>query len=98
MLSQRQFEQIEYVFRHLKDVSKPFGGCQVILSKDFFQLPPVPTIEYGDPGKSIEESRLLVYFHHIHLTHVFRQKEIDLVQAIHEIARFDINLILSHTN
>lgn len=29
MLSLKQFEQIEFIFRHLKDASKPFGGCQV---------------------------------------------------------------------
>lgn len=29
MLSLKQFEHIEFIFRHLKDASKPFGGCQV---------------------------------------------------------------------
>ena len=41
MLHGFQLDMIEKVCRRFKRNSKPFGGLQVILSGDFFQLPPV---------------------------------------------------------
>jgi len=41
MLDARSFDYIDQVLRALKDESKPFGGIQVLLFGDFFQLPPV---------------------------------------------------------
>lgn len=41
MLDARTFDYIDEVLRHLRDGSKPFGGIQVLLFGDFFQLPPV---------------------------------------------------------
>jgi ATP-dependent exoDNAse (exonuclease V) alpha subunit len=41
MLHGNQLNMIEQVCRLFKRSSKPFGGLQVILSGDFFQLPPI---------------------------------------------------------
>lgn len=41
MLDGRTFDYIDEVLRNLKDGDKPFGGIQVLLFGDFFQLPPV---------------------------------------------------------
>ena len=41
MLDAKTFDYIDTVLRTLKDSSKPFGGIQVLLFGDFFQLPPV---------------------------------------------------------
>lgn len=41
MLSSRTFDMVELVCRTFKRNNLPFGGLQVILSGDFFQLPPV---------------------------------------------------------
>lgn len=41
LLDGTYFEKLEAVARILKNTDKPFGGIQVILSGDFFQLPPV---------------------------------------------------------
>jgi hypothetical protein len=41
MLGAGQFEMVDQVARVLRGSDKPFGGMQVILSGDFFQLPPV---------------------------------------------------------
>ena len=41
MLHGFQLEMIEKVCRRFRRNEKPFGGLQVILSGDFFQLPPV---------------------------------------------------------
>lgn len=41
MLSHLQLDLIDRVLRHLRESPVPFGGLQVILSGDFFQLPPI---------------------------------------------------------
>jgi len=41
MLPGRQFEFVEFLFRRLRGRDVPFGGCQVIATGDFLQLPPV---------------------------------------------------------
>lgn len=45
MLPGRQFEFVEFLFRRLRGRDEPFGGCQVIVTGDFLQLPPVRTSE-----------------------------------------------------
>lgn len=41
MLHARQLDLVDEVLRHFRDNPDPFGGVQVILSGDFFQLPPI---------------------------------------------------------
>ena len=41
MLPANTLSLVDQVCRHLKDSSAPFGGMQVVLVGDFFQLPPV---------------------------------------------------------
>ncbi|MFA6253054.1 MAG: PIF1 family DEAD/DEAH box helicase [Patescibacteria group bacterium] len=41
MLSHRQFDLVDQICRVAKKNDLPFGGMQLILSGDFFQLPPV---------------------------------------------------------
>jgi hypothetical protein len=41
MLHLRQLNNINTILKHLCENEKPFGGVQVILCGDFFQLPPV---------------------------------------------------------
>lgn len=48
MLPGRQFDFIEFLFRRLRGSDEPFGGCQVIVTGDFLQLPPVRLNE-GEP-------------------------------------------------
>lgn len=43
-------EQVEIVCRHARQNDNPFGKMQVIVSGDFFQLPPVPNSLYKDAG------------------------------------------------
>ena len=48
MLPGRQLEFVEFLFRRLRGRHEPFGGCQVIATGDFLQLPPVRTSD-GEP-------------------------------------------------
>jgi ATP-dependent exoDNAse (exonuclease V) alpha subunit len=41
MVSPRLFEMIDTVLQFVRSESKPFGGVKVVLSGDFFQLPPI---------------------------------------------------------
>lgn len=41
MLAGRQLEMADQLFRAFKQIDAPFGGVQVVLCGDFFQLPPI---------------------------------------------------------
>ncbi|NVN97414.1 AAA family ATPase, partial [Candidatus Nomurabacteria bacterium] len=66
MLHGFQLDMIEKVCKRFKRSSKPFGGLQVILSGDFFQLPPVEkskkntseqtTLDYGEAKEEEHKS------------------------------------------
>ena len=45
MLSADIFDKLEYIARKLRKSKNPFGGLQVILTGDFFQLPPVSKVK-----------------------------------------------------
>lgn len=47
MLHHFRFDMINRVLQHIKKSSDPFGGIQVVLCGDFFQLPPVSRM--GEP-------------------------------------------------
>lgn len=70
------FDKLDKIGRTIRSSEKPFGGIQVVLSGDFFQLPPVST-DYRNPAKFAFESEAWkqVVKQTVMLTHVFRQKE-----------------------
>src|SRR3954454_8930222 len=47
MLPGRQLEFVEFLLRKLRGRDEAFGGCQVIATGDFLQLPPVRTLAFG---------------------------------------------------
>lgn len=51
MIDGKYFQKIEEVARRVRRNEKPFGGIQLILCGDFFQLPPVTKFNYGDKNK-----------------------------------------------
>ncbi len=57
MLSPNVFSMIDAVCREIKQNPKPFGGIQIILVGDFFQLPPIMKTEEKNntPATLIEE-------------------------------------------
>jgi ATP-dependent DNA helicase PIF1 len=84
MLSVKMFEQIQYILKSVRQSSYPFGGIQIILSGDFYQL---PNINYGDDGTLCYHSDLVKNcFHHVNLETVHRQEEPDFISALHQIA------------
>jgi ATP-dependent DNA helicase PIF1 len=41
MLHDFRLDMVDEILRHVRESEEPFGGAQVVLSGDFFQLPPV---------------------------------------------------------
>ncbi|KAG9804823.1 hypothetical protein KCU77_g22577, partial [Aureobasidium melanogenum] len=69
------FDKLEAIARQIRNNGRPFGGIQLVITGDFFQLPPVP-----DSGKvakfafdAATWSTSIEYT--IGLHHVFRQKD-----------------------
>ncbi len=50
MLHKKQFDLINHIMQEVRDNLLPFGGVQVIVAGDFFQLPPV-----GERGETTKE-------------------------------------------
>ena len=87
MLSRKFLVQIQYIFESVRCSACPFGGVQMILSGDFYQLPPVPDINYGDNGQMCHNSLYVKkFFHHVQLDMIHRQEEPDFIAALHQIA------------
>ena len=50
MLSAKTLDAVENIVRYFIDRTRPFGGVQVVLCGDFFQLPPIS--RYGSSGQN----------------------------------------------
>jgi ATP-dependent exoDNAse (exonuclease V) alpha subunit len=57
MLHASQLDMVEKVCRRFKRNDKPFGGLQIILSGDFFQLPPINKINNENESGMIFNSK-----------------------------------------
>ena len=77
------FDKLEGIARSIRKSYAPFGGIQVVITGDFFQLPPVP-----DSGKlakfAFEAATWTTSIDHtIGLTQVFRQRDPGRVASFH---------------
>lgn len=57
MLGSNTLSMVEAVCRTIKRDERPFGGMQVILVGDFFQLPPIVRPNYEDESQELFEDR-----------------------------------------
>ena len=87
MLHPHYLDLIESVARYMLDSNKAFGGLQLVLCGDFFQLPPVST------GSSLEEKRFAFEastwadsdFHVCYLQEQYRQGNDPLLRVLNDI-------------
>lgn len=81
MISQKIFHQMEFICRRIHGKPEPFGGLQVILGGDFYQLKPVPNAKFNDPGDIlITDNKFKTLIpHHFILDKVHRQSESKLL-------------------
>ena len=89
MVSKKLFDSVELICRSIRGNDAYFGGIQIILSGDFYQLPPVPDELYGETGDYCFESKSFrsAVPHVIYLTQVFRQLDGNLITSVNEIER-----------
>jgi len=85
MLPGRQLDFVEFLFRRLRGRDEPFGGCQLIATGDFLQLPPVrrgdsEPYDWAFQSKAWEAAE----FKTISLEIVRRQDEPAFVRALSE--------------
>ncbi len=89
MLHGYQLDMIEKVCRKFKRVDKPFGGLQVILSGDFFQLPPVEKVniysEYENSMVYISDAWKILNPAVCYLTEQHRQEDNTLTEILNNI-------------
>jgi hypothetical protein len=83
MMPGRQLEFVEYLFRRVRGIDHSFGGCQVIVTGDFLQLPPVRTGETEPYDWAFQsEAWQLAEFRTFKLEKVRRQDEPAFVRAL----------------
>lgn len=91
MVSSRTLSQVSEVLS-IKDSTLHFGGIQVILVGDFYQLPPVKDTKYSDSGQYCFENKLIHQFpHRVVLTKVERQSDPTLISACTEVSEGKIS-------
>ena len=69
------FDKLEAIARTIRNNGRPFGGIQLVITGDFFQLPPVP--EWNKAAKFCFDAATwnTSIEHTIGLTQVFRQRD-----------------------
>lgn len=75
MVDGELFDKLEAIARTMRNNGRPFGGIQLVITGDFFQLPPVP--DYGKIARFAFDADCwdTAIQHTIGLTQVFRQKD-----------------------
>jgi len=95
MLSKKIFEIIEEIGRLTRKSSLPFGGLQVILVGDFFQLPPIGSDDEPDTEQFCFESPIwntvFKSENHIELKTIFRQTDPTYINILMEIRKGEIS-------
>ncbi|WKK65606.1 AAA family ATPase [Lutimonas zeaxanthinifaciens] len=87
MLHLKQFNLVNEVLQYFRQTDKPFGGIQLVLCGDFFQLPPI-----GNTGETnrdkfcfMSQSWLGANLSICYLTEQFRQTDSKLNDVLNEI-------------
>lgn len=75
MVDGKLFDKLEKIARGLRNDGRPFGGIQLVVTGDFFQLPPVPDGGQEATFAFDANTWTTVMQHTIGLTQVFRQKD-----------------------
>ena len=83
MVDGELFDKLEAVARQIKNNGRPFGGIQLIITGDFFQLPPVPDNNKIARFAFEAETWNTSIDHTIGLTQVFRQRDAGMTCSPH---------------
>ena len=87
MLHKNQINAVDVVLRFFKKNDEPFGGIQIVVCGDFYQLPPVG--KHGESSKDkfafMSEAWVKAKFSVCYLTEQYRQNDNDLNLILNEI-------------
>ncbi|XP_054819622.1 ATP-dependent DNA helicase PIF1-like [Prosopis cineraria] len=88
MIDADLFDNLEHIAREMKGVERVWGGIQLVVSGDFFQLPPIPnknsssgSVKFAFEADSWDKS----FDIQIELTKIFRQSDILLIKLLQAI-------------
>ncbi|KAJ5713096.1 uncharacterized protein N7483_010277 [Penicillium malachiteum] len=80
------FDKLEEIARRIRNNGRPFGGIQLVVTGDFFQLPPVPEGSNREAKFSFAAATWNTTIQHtILLTHVFRQRDPEFAAMLNEL-------------
>ncbi len=86
MLHHFRLDLIEWICRQMKRNDKPFGGMQIVVCGDFFQLPPVTRGDVVDSEFAYKaESWLASKFTVCYITEQHRQKDNTYLEILNQI-------------
>lgn len=79
------FDKLEEIARRIRKNGRPFGGIKLVITGDFFQLPPVP--DSGRQAKFAFDAATwdTSIDHTIGLTEVFRQRDPEFANMLNEM-------------
>ncbi|CEH15928.1 related to pif1-dna helicase involved in mitochondrial dna repair and telomere length control [Ceraceosorus bombacis] len=85
MIDPALFDKLEEVARAMRKSPRSFGGIQIVVTGDFFQLPPVA--KKGEATRFAFEAQKWdeAITHKVNLTQVFRQKDETFIQMLNEM-------------
>ena len=87
MLSSITFEKVDKLLRIVRDKKEPFGGIQLILFGDFFQLPPVDCSIFCFESDVWQEANIKTVI----LKETFRQRDENFLKLLEHIRYGTIN-------
>lgn len=81
------FDKLDKIGRTIRNNGRPWGGIQIVITGDFFQLPPVPDQAAKRETKFAFDSATwnTSIDHTIGLTQVFRQRDPQFAQMLNEM-------------
>lgn len=87
MLHQQQLDMLDAIARYIRDSDEVFGGLQVVLCGDFFQLPPVSSLSLVKEKQFAFESQAFKEgnFHVCYLHEQHRQNNDPLLTVLNDI-------------
>lgn len=89
MMNKKIFDIIEEIAQGMKKNPFPFGGIQVIFTGDFYQLPPVPTVNEPQTEEfCFESKKWFSVFHsenHLELKTIFRQTDPVYIKILSQV-------------
>lgn len=90
MISASVFNLINQVFQKVRQNELPFGGMQILVLGDFFQLPPVSkdqAVEFCFSSDAWDEAEFKIF----ELNEVFRQSDLRFIQLLNNIRHAALN-------